>query len=150
MVTDVALSRYRSSIEEAESSLTSSVPRALHKLDAGNFAVAAFLRCFHTWQPLYGAECRRGLIRGLAMKPRMSPDELALFQAVLKKSSRYLEFGSGGSTFLASSLVKSWVISIDSSQSWLEKVRDACKSNRVQPELILADIGPIGDWGKPT
>jgi hypothetical protein len=84
------------------------------------------------------------------MKPRMSPNELSLFQAVLKKSSRYLEFGTGGSTFLASSHVKSWIISIDSSQSWLDTVRDACKPNPVQPQLILADIGPTGEWGNPT
>jgi hypothetical protein len=83
------------------------------------------------------------------MHPRMSPNELALFLSFLKKSERYLEFGTGGSTFAASSHVNTWVISVDSCQEWLDKVSSACAENSTKPELIFADIGPTGDWGFP-
>lgn len=83
------------------------------------------------------------------MQPRMSNSELNLFLSFVKKSKRYLEFGSGGSTFVASSHVKSWVISIDSSKEWLEKVGSACSANSVKPELNFVDVGLTGDWGYP-
>lgn len=84
------------------------------------------------------------------MQPRMSANEFALFSSFVKTSERYLEFGAGGSTFIASSYVKSWVISINSSQQWLDSVSSACEANRTKPELTFKDIGPVGDWGHPV
>ena len=57
----------------------------------------------------------------------MSDDECRLFKSILKCSMRYLEFGSGGSTCLAASLVTESNISIDSSLEWLDKVRQVCE-----------------------
>lgn len=84
------------------------------------------------------------------MRPVMSEKEFALFSSFIGKSERYLEFGCGGSTYVASSHVKSWIISIDSGAEWLDKVRDACKGNQADLELVLADIGTTGNWGFPT
>lgn len=83
------------------------------------------------------------------MQPRMSSSELDLFLSFVKRSERYLEFGTGGSTVVASTHVKSWVISIDSSKDWLEKVGSACSDNITKPELKFVDVGPTGDWGVP-
>jgi len=84
-----------------------------------------------------------------SLKPRMSAKEFALFSAFVKNSARYLEFGMGGSTHVASLHVASWILSTDSSQQWIEKVAQACSDSPIRPELHFADIGPTGDWGMP-
>jgi hypothetical protein len=83
------------------------------------------------------------------MVPRMSEAELALLKAFLAKSLRYLEFGTGGSTVLASAQARQWIVSIDSSQDWLDKVATQCVGSATPPQLIFADIGRTGDWGFP-
>lgn len=84
------------------------------------------------------------------MTPRMSAAELVLFTAFVSMSRKYLEFGTGGSTFVASSYPKDWLISIDSSTAWLGKVAKACQPNPSKPELIFTDIGPTKSWGYPA
>jgi hypothetical protein len=80
----------------------------------------------------------------------MLPSERQLLEAFVACSSHYVEFGSGGSTCLAATLVKYSVDSIDSSQLWLERVKAGCLGAAVVPRLHFVDIGPIGDWGRPT
>lgn len=82
--------------------------------------------------------------------PRMSAAELALFKAFLSKSARYLEFGAGGSTVLASSHAKEWIVSVDSSREWLDRVAAECEEAPTRATLIFADIGRTGDWGFPV
>jgi hypothetical protein len=84
--------------------------------------------------------------------PRMSEAEIHLFTSFLGCSSRYLEFGSGGSTCLAAGLVRTSVVSVDSSGSWLERVAKYCSDKKlpIAPALNYVDIGPTGDWGYPT
>jgi hypothetical protein len=84
------------------------------------------------------------------MLPQMSDAELSLFKAVLAKSTRYLEFGCGGSTALASLQRKEWIIAVDSSGDWIKKVSDHCANSVTRPLLLHANIGPIGGWGYPT
>lgn len=86
------------------------------------------------------------------MKPRMTDAELVLFRSFIANKSSYVEFGVGGSTVLASKLVTASVVGVDSSQAWLDKVAAACGGPDVQtaPTLMLADIGPIGEWGYPS
>lgn len=86
------------------------------------------------------------------MQPRMKPDEISLLTAFLQDANKYLEFGSGGSTFLASTIVKGSIVSLDSSQEWLDKVAQACaaQDGATAPHLVFVDIGPIGAWGAPT
>lgn len=86
------------------------------------------------------------------MKPHMAKQEMALFESLLQRTSAYLEFGAGGSTCLAATIVKGSIISVDSAAAWLDKVRDACRANPaslIEPKLVLADIGPTGNWGYP-
>src|ERR1700754_566932 len=82
--------------------------------------------------------------------PRMSPEEVALFLSFVRNSRDYVEFGTGGSTVLASKHVKNSILSVDSSQQWLDQVSGACASSQTKPELTFIDIGPTGDWGFPT
>lgn len=84
------------------------------------------------------------------MIPRMSNNEKALFLSFLVVSDSYLEFGTGGSTVAACSHVKSSIVSVESSKSWLNSVDLACSGSRVRPELVFADIGKVGDWGYPV
>jgi hypothetical protein len=84
------------------------------------------------------------------MIPRMSEEEAALFLSFVRNSRIYLEFGTGGSTYLASKYVGDSIISVDSSQEWLDKVALACSPNPTKPKLVFIDIGPTGDWGYPT
>jgi len=81
----------------------------------------------------------------------MTPNEQALFESFLRSASSYVEFGTGGSTVLAARAVRQWLIALDSSVEWLEKVRVACEREgaAVTPTLVPVDIGPIGDWGRP-
>jgi hypothetical protein len=58
------------------------------------------------------------------MLPRMSDPELILFRSFLRKSARYLEFGCGGSTVLAGADAKEWIIAVDSSREWLQRVTE--------------------------
>jgi hypothetical protein len=60
-----------------------------------------------------------------------------------------MEFGTGGSTFVASRHVAQSIISVDSSVEWIDKVRSACSGGIVEPTLLHIDIGPTGDWGFP-
>lgn len=84
------------------------------------------------------------------MHPRMSTKEFELFLAFVRNSCNYVEFGTGGSTYVASQYVKESIISLDSSREWLDKVQSACGNNHVKPQMIHIDIGPVGDWGFPT
>ncbi len=86
------------------------------------------------------------------MRPHMTDREIELFDGLLGRSERYLEFGCGGSTYFASQRVRDGIVSVDSSTEWLEKVGAACAGPQctVKPELVHADIGPTGAWGIPT
>lgn len=86
------------------------------------------------------------------MVPRMTVDEVGLFTGLLSCCDRYLEFGTGGSTCLASSLARTSVISVDSDDAWLGRVQAECARhpNWKQPQLFGVDIGPTGSWGWPT
>ena len=86
------------------------------------------------------------------MHVHMEPDERALFTKLLSQASSYTEFGSGGSTVLAASLLSGAVTSVDSSKEWLARVETACGqvSVRSPPRFVFADIGPTVEWGQPA
>ncbi|GIQ73819.1 hypothetical protein BraRD5C2_22570 [Bradyrhizobium sp. RD5-C2] len=83
------------------------------------------------------------------MLPRMSKEEADLFLSFVRNSRDYVEFGTGGSTVIASKHVKNSITSVDSSRGWLDQVDRACTSSRTKPHLTFIDIGPTGEWGFP-
>lgn len=86
------------------------------------------------------------------MNIAMTKDETTLLKAFLSASSNYLEFGTGGSTFLAAQYVKSKIITIDSSQEWLDSVEAKIETLQSHPQIVFhqVDIGKTGQWGYPT
>ena len=86
------------------------------------------------------------------MLPRMSTPEVELFSAFARCATHYFEFGAGGSTVLASRLVKGSVTAIDSAQVWLDSVLAACASDptSLSPRLEHVDIGETAEWGYPA
>jgi hypothetical protein len=99
------------------------------------------------WQPAARQQIEKP--RGPAMKIAMDGQELTLFKSFVDLSKRYLEFGSGGSTWLACQTRKEWVISIDSSSEWLANVGDATREANTKPQLLHVDIGKLREWGYP-
>jgi hypothetical protein len=100
----------------------------------------------------FPSDAQQTLTDGDDVTPRMSDDECRLFKSVLTCSRRYLEFGCGGSTYLAASIVKESIMSVDTSTEWIDKVRQACESETAfkQPTLVHVDIGRTIDWGQPS
>jgi hypothetical protein len=82
----------------------------------------------------------------------MSKKESELFHSFITKAETYLEFGCGGSTYLASHFVKKKIISVDSSPKWIDLTKKECQKYPYQckPIFYYADIGSIGEWGTPN
>jgi hypothetical protein len=88
-------------------------------------------------------------------KPRMDPEEIALFERVLASGRRhYAEFGTGGSTLLASRAGFETLVGVDSDAEWARKVREdpaiAPLVTAGRASILHADIGPVGNWGSPV
>ncbi|SNY55537.1 O-linked N-acetylglucosamine transferase, SPINDLY family protein [Pantoea sp. GL120224-02] len=78
--------------------------------------------------------------------PRMSVAETELFERYVKQSRRYFEFGSGGSTKLATRQGVQ-VYGVESDKFWVETLhKEAGSLCRVD----YVDIGPTKEWGYPV
>jgi hypothetical protein len=84
------------------------------------------------------------------MHVAMQRDERILFESFAKCAHKILEFGAGGSTWVAAQQKKDWIVSIDSSKEWLTNVERETKEFPTQPDLVFVDIGPVKEWGFPT
>ncbi len=85
---------------------------------------------------------------------RLTENERKYLLENLKNSKRYLEYGSGGSTFLSTTETQIPVIvSVESDNGWIEYLRNwsVIKENEESQRLkfIYANIGKTGDWGIP-
>ena len=83
------------------------------------------------------------------MNPLMTPREREVLSSFLRRSNHYFEFGMGGSTVLASNLVRGSVSAIDSEPDWVDKVGRAVRRDGPAIDLSLVDIGPVGSYGIP-
>lgn len=89
-------------------------------------------------------------IRGLKVRDKnliLFNGDSELFISLIKNSEVYLEYGVGASTVYASRNTKAKIYSIDSSRLWINKVRNYLINHKI--EFYWADIGEIGDWGRP-
>lgn len=84
------------------------------------------------------------------MKIHMSPKEIELFTAFLNSAKGYFEFGMGGSTKLASDIVKGDLYAVDSDKAWVDLVKSEMTESSFKRELIHVDIGPTKAWGFPV
>merc|ERR1719393_759364 len=92
---------------------------------------------------------------------RMKPGEAQLWFSLLLLASRYLEWGTGGSTVLAAwrslqtSLPPLQIDSVDSSENWFGQLRTrnpvvASAEAAGKLHFHLGDVGETGAWGIPT
>lgn len=94
--------------------------------------------------PLFGLLLRRLGKR----RPKVLFDgDDALFRAALRPGCIYGEYGCGDSTIWVAHNVGCTILSVDSSPKWIETVQRACAGAPL--ELHLADVGPVGNWGRP-
>ncbi|CAP43358.1 O-linked N-acetylglucosamine transferase family protein [Bordetella petrii] len=84
--------------------------------------------------------------------PHMEPEGRALLMERLESARVFLEYGSGGSSVLASRTGIRRIYSVDSDQAFLQAVSNKIRAsgagdNKYTP--LYADIGPTGSWGHP-
>lgn len=83
------------------------------------------------------------------LKIQMHESEVELLHDFLSATDSYFEFGVGGSTCLAATLVKNRICGVDSDPRWIAEVR-AATGNDPKVDLRHIDIGTTGDWGTPV
>lgn len=79
------------------------------------------------------------------------PEVAALVRSAYDNARIILEYGSGGSTLLASSLPDKLVFSVESDRAWALALQTRLDlSDLPSPATVhYADIGPTGRWGRP-
>lgn len=63
-----------------------------------------------------------------------------------------LEYGTGGSTVIASEMPDKAIFAVESDKEWADRIRgyiETSKATRSEPHIHHADIGPTGRWGAP-
>ena len=84
----------------------------------------------------------------------MPEAEAALVRGVYAQSNVILEYGSGGSTVLASEMPGKMVFSVESDQAWSEMMKDWFAQNPPADgtvvDVIWADVGETKEWGTPV
>ena len=83
--------------------------------------------------------------------PNMEDVGIAIFEKCLQESKCFLEYGSGGSTLMASRLEVGEIISVNSDKECLAAVQSALSSSHSNSKLhsIYVDVGPTGEWSRP-
>lgn len=82
----------------------------------------------------------------------MSKKEKVVFDDAVRESSHYLEFGMGGSTLRALRKSKAMVWTVESSQAWIDHMRNYLVIKRFENtrlQIFQVNIGPVGSWGYP-
>lgn len=84
-------------------------------------------------------------------EPHFDEESTAYFRKQLKSARSYLEYGSGGSTILASKTVNT-LVSVDSDAHFLREVRRKLAEDGrcATTKLIHVNIGLTHDWGMPV
>ena len=86
---------------------------------------------------------------------RLTKNEQKFFLKHIEESENYLEFGSGGSTFISILETKiPKIMSVESDKQWIDYMRkwDVIPQNEHNKRLIFQyiNIGKTGEWGVPT
>ena len=83
--------------------------------------------------------------------PSMDADGRLRFTECLAKARVYLEYGSGGSSMLASRMGVPHIYSVESDAHFLAAVRIAVGAQSAEPRFVAhhVDIGPTKAWGYP-
>ena len=79
------------------------------------------------------------------------PKEVAAFvRRTYAEAAVILEYGSGGSTFLAASSAGKHIVSVESDPAWAHRMREIANAHDLPspPRVVYADIGPVGAWAR--
>ena len=84
--------------------------------------------------------------------PHMDAESIAFLTAALENCHTYLEYGSGGSTLLAVESNVPRVISVESDEKWIRKVKRKVRSLKTSTRIDFyhASIGKVTGWGTPV
>lgn len=84
--------------------------------------------------------------------PFMEEEGIAVFAEELLRANVFLEYGSGGSTVMASRSPGLDIHSVDSNPEFLDAVRERCLLENPNCNLSTyhVDVGPAPDWGVPS
>jgi hypothetical protein len=82
----------------------------------------------------------------------MPPEEAAFLRSRYGTARIILEYGSGGSTWLAASLPGKYVVSVESDRRWALSMQDRIDGAGLPSPAVIwhVDIGPTGLWGRPV
>lgn len=84
----------------------------------------------------------------------LPPAEATLLSQAYKGAKVILEYGSGGSTVMASEMPGKRVFSIESDPDWTKMMQDWLAVNPpvdgTEVEVSWIDIGPTKEWGRPV
>ncbi|KGM47703.1 hypothetical protein [Pseudooceanicola atlanticus] len=94
------------------------------------------------------------LSEGPVARPELTlpPEEAAFLRERYAEATEILEYGSGGSTVVASELDGKTITSVESDRDWADMMQRWFKENpgKSPVDVFHADIGPTKDWGYPT
>lgn len=84
--------------------------------------------------------------------PSMPEAEAEHLRNAYRRASVILEYGSGGSTRLASQMPGKLVLSVESDLAWARALRrEIANAAPLSPAVVYhVDIGPTGRWGRPV
>lgn len=79
-------------------------------------------------------------------------DEAAVVRRAYMAANVILEYGSGGSTVLASSMPGKTIFSVESDKSWATRLQSHINKNDMESpaKIFYSDIGSTGAWGRPV
>lgn len=82
----------------------------------------------------------------------LPPDEARAVEAAYSAAGVVLEYGSGGSTFLALDRGADLVMTVESDRAWSEQIGAALGDRFAAGRFVVhhADIGPTLSWGRPA
>lgn len=84
----------------------------------------------------------------------MPEAEAALLRESYARASVILEYGSGGSTVLASEMPGKTVFTVESDKNWAQMMRGWLAQNPpvqdTEVDVIWSDVGETGEWGRPV
>src|ERR1700733_3221878 len=97
-----------------------------------------------------GLVVARKHLKGFTINPTPALDDegLRFFLSAIKQSRVYLEFGSGGSTIVASRFVTK-LVSVETDSIFAEAVRRALPETHAEIQLLTPNIGITAEWGYP-
>lgn len=82
--------------------------------------------------------------------PQMPPQAVNRLGELMRSAKVYLEYGSGGSTFMALDSGMGMTISVESDLAWLRTLEQQAASTPGERILLHGDIGPTVALGHPA